>query len=267
MFSNNLSLLPLKNFRFLSQFNHLCTKTPFPSDPLPHSQSQDPENDPSNHFSKKIDDFPMNISAEAQSHLEVISKDCVLETLLSHKADPKSALKFFKGAVRRRGFVKTVDVLCLLVHILASSPDTYGVLRSLLNNYVFADSSPTVRVLVEELVECSRRYNFESDSRVFNYLLNAYVRANKVTDAVECLRLMLEHDLVPWVPFMNILLTALVRRNMIRDTYSLYDEMVQRKIYGDCFTLHVLMRACLKEGKIEEAEMYFSQAKDRGLLV
>ncbi|QHN78432.1 hypothetical protein S83_067044 [Arachis hypogaea] len=118
-----------------------------PSDPLPHSQSQDPANGPSSHFSKKIDDFPMKISAEGQSHLEVISKDCVLDTLLSHKPDPKLALKFLKGVERRRGFVKTVDVLCLLMHILASSPDTYGVLRNLLNNYVFADSSPTVTLL------------------------------------------------------------------------------------------------------------------------
>ncbi|MCI01001.1 pentatricopeptide repeat-containing protein, partial [Trifolium medium] len=87
---------------------------------------------------------------------------------------------------------------------------------------------------------------------------------DKITDAVECFRTMLEHDVIPRIPIMNTLLTAMVSRNMISDARELYDEMVERGIC-DCYTFHVVMGACLNEGKFEEVEKFFEEAKVRGL--
>lgn len=216
------------------------------------------------HFPEKMttSDFPGKIPPEAPC---IPSQKQVLDTLLLHKADPRSALRFFKQVETKGGFAKTADVLCLLLQILASSPETHGDAKHLLNKYVFGDSAPAAKVLVELLVECAERYGFKlSDSRVFNYLLISYVRANKITEAVECFRAMLEDGVVPWVPFVNVLLTAMIRRNMVEDAHRLFDEMAERRIYGDCYTLQVLMRACLKGGKFVEAERYFGQAVGRG---
>nr|XP_023892797.1 pentatricopeptide repeat-containing protein At3g54980, mitochondrial-like [Quercus suber] len=41
--------------------------------------------------------------------------------------------------------------------------------------------------------------------------------------------------------------------------------MVCRGISGNCYTVHVMMRACLKDGKPEEAEKYFRGAKAKGI--
>ncbi|GAU28044.1 hypothetical protein TSUD_265020 [Trifolium subterraneum] len=213
---------------------------------------------PTQHFPEKI------ISPQSQSS-EPSSQNKFLDKLLRHKSKPKLALEFFENVERKRGFVKTIDAFCLLLQILSSTPKTHSYVGSLLNRYVSSHAIPRAKVIVEELLECSRRYGFESDSRVFNYFLNCFVRVNKITDAVECFRTMLEHDVIPWIPITNKLLTAMVRRNMISDARELYDQMVERGIYGDCYTLHVLMRVCLKEREFEKAEKLFEEAKGRGL--
>lgn len=136
------------------------------------------------------------------------------------------------------------------------SPETHGHARKLLNRYVSGDSDPSPVVFVDHLINCAKRFDFELDHRVFNYLLNAYIRANRIENAIDCFNAMICQDVIPWVPYMNILLTALVRRNMIGELRDLYNKMVLRGIYGDHFTVHVMVRACLKEGRVEEAEEY-----------
>lgn len=46
---------------------------------------------------------------------------------------------------------------------------------------------------------------------------------------------------------------------------ELDDAMVAKDERGDLFTLHIVMYACMKKGKPEEAREYFRQAKDRGM--
>lgn len=36
---------------------------------------------------------------------------------------------------------------------------------------------------------------------------------------------------------------------------------------GDCYTLHVLMGVCLKEGKFEDAEFFFKEDRCRKFLI
>lgn len=66
-----------------------------------------------------------------------------------------------------------------------------------LNVYVFSDSSPYAKIHGKQLLECSGMYDFESNLWIFNYLLNSFVRANKITYAFECFRTMLDHNVVP----------------------------------------------------------------------
>ena len=84
------------------------------------------------------------------------------------------------------------------------------------------------------LINCAKRFDFELDHRVLNYLLNDYIRVVKSKIAIDFFNSMICEDVIPWVPCMNILLMDLVRRNMI-------DE-----VYGDHYIVHVTCRAFLK---------------------
>jgi hypothetical protein len=61
-----------------------------------------------------------------------------------------------------------------------------GYVRHLLHTNVSGNVTPCAKVIVEQLLECSGMYGFESDSGIFNYLLNSFARFNKITDVVEC---------------------------------------------------------------------------------
>jgi len=99
----------------------------------------------------------------------------------------------------------------------------------------------------------------------FNYWLKSYIRFIKITSVVECLRTKLEHYLVPWVPIMNKLRTTMVRRNMICGAHELYDDVLERGVYGDCYMLHVLTNAHWKKEKFDEVKKFFEEAKGRWL--
>ncbi|KAE8690974.1 Detected protein of unknown function [Hibiscus syriacus] len=121
----------------------------------------------------------------------------VIKALLSHKNDPLSALKYFRSVEKKGGFVESTDVVCVLLHIL-----------------------------VDHLVDTSKRLDFELNSRAFNYLLNSYVRVNRIDDVVDCFNGMLERD-------------------------------VRRFDYGICDD------ACFFERR--EAEEFFREAKAQGI--
>ncbi|XP_020219593.1 uncharacterized protein LOC109802585 [Cajanus cajan] len=137
--------------KILPPFPQRYSNLVLPTDPPPPTPALD-------NFPGKIAssfNFPETIAPEPS--WVVPSQDEVLDTLLRHKGDPASALRFFKGIERQRVFVKTADVLCLLLQILASCPNTHGDAKYLLNSYVFGDSAPVAKVLVEMLVECAGR--------------------------------------------------------------------------------------------------------------
>ena len=86
--------------------------------------------------------------------------------------------------------------------------------------------------------------------------MNGYIRVDRIENAIEFFNSMICEDVIPLVPCMNILLTDLVRRNMIYEVRDLYNKMVLRGIYGDRYTIHVMSRAFLKEGRVEDVEEY-----------
>ncbi|KAK9273046.1 hypothetical protein L1049_017853 [Liquidambar formosana] len=196
----------------------------------------------------------------------VFTKTHVIDTLLTHKNDPISALRYFKRAVKMEDFVKDVDVFCVLLHILTGSSGTHRYARNLLNRYVRGDLGPMARVFVDHLIESSKRLDLEFDSQVFGYLLNSYVRAGQIEDAMACIDGMISNNVFPSVLYLNIVLAALVRENMIGRAQHLYNKMISRGFSGDCATIHVMIRGYLKEGKADEAEQCFREAKKEGLL-
>ncbi|KAJ0090417.1 hypothetical protein Patl1_12775 [Pistacia atlantica] len=64
----------------------------------------------------------------------------VINTLISYKNDPISALKYFNRVGR---FVKSLDSFCVLLHILMKSPET-GHARKSLNHFVSGFSGTTI---------------------------------------------------------------------------------------------------------------------------
>ncbi|KAM1525400.1 hypothetical protein ACFX10_009868 [Malus domestica] len=188
-----------------------------------------------------------------------LTQTSVINTLLSHKRKPNSAVNYFKWAERERGFVRGVDAVCVLLHILMGNPKTHGRAKMLLNQYVSGNSG----VFVDHLVDCAKRFDFELESQVFGYLLNNYVRANRIECAIDCFSRTLELEMYPCVTYVNILLTELVRRNMMGEAREVYDKMALRGIGGDRVTLQVMMRGCLKQGKPDDAEEYFREARAR----
>nr|DAD37309.1 TPA_asm: hypothetical protein HUJ06_007950 [Nelumbo nucifera] len=198
--------------------------------------------------------LPSQIKQEISSRIAegVLTQDHVIEILLNYKHDPTSALKFFKWAEKKqRGFVRNVDALCVMVHILALSKRPWGA-RDLLSQCISGNSSPSASVLVDRLIESSKIC--KSDIRVFSFLLNCYIRVGRIAEAAESFERMIKSDIVPEIKYRNILLTALVRENMIRKARDLYGEMQERGVDCDCFTRNAVKDGSLKQGMPGEAD-------------
>ncbi|CAI9775574.1 unnamed protein product [Fraxinus pennsylvanica] len=196
----------------------------------------------------------------------VLTQTHVIKSLLSHRNDPFSALEYFKWVEKQRGFARgSVVPFCLLLHILVSSGNHNGVVRNLLNNYASSNSVPSAVVLVDHFIDCAERFGFQLDARVFNYLLNGYVRARRFADAVDCFKAMVSCGIAPWALVMNNFLSTLVKRDMNDEAFDLFNDVILNKFSYDCATVNVMMGACLREGKVEEAEKLFMEAKGSGM--
>ncbi|EOY31434.1 Pentatricopeptide repeat superfamily protein, putative [Theobroma cacao] len=255
---------------------YLCSnpQTPLPGNPNPNTNFLEKVTSDSHCPSKSISDSdsPGSLIPPTPKDPRLtpsltqdtsLTRTHVINTLLIHRNNPESALKYFRFVENKRGFVRSIDVFCVLLHILVGSQQTNKQVKYLLNRFVAGDSGPTPIVFLDHLIDIAKRFDFELDSRVFNYLLNSYVRV-RIDDAVDCFNGMIEHDIVPMLPFMNILLTALVRGNLIDKARELYDKMVSIGVRGDRVTVLLMMRAFLKDGKPWEAEEFFKEAKARG---
>ncbi|CAF2111844.1 hypothetical protein Bca4012_095281 [Brassica carinata] len=188
----------------------------------------------------------------------------VIGALLDRRNDPESALRFYNWA--RPGSFEVGNSFWLLIHILVSSPESHGRARDLLQRYVSSSSPMTMpKVLVTNLVESAKSFGFEVKALPFSYLLNAYTRERRTDYAVDCINLMIELGLPPYVRYVNNTLSALVRMNSINEAKELYGKMVATGLVaGDKATAHLLMRASLREEKPEEALEVFSEAIERG---
>ncbi|KAB5553316.1 hypothetical protein DKX38_010627 [Salix brachista] len=233
-----------------------------PSNPISESSPSQLLN-PNTNFPENITDIPGKTAPTSQD--SVLTQTQCINTLLSHQNDPQSAFSYFTWASKKRGLIRSVDALCVLLHILAKSTETCGKARDLLNRFASDDWGPVPSVVVARLIESSRRLDFESDSRVFNYLLNSYVKTKRINDAIDCFNSLIEKDIVPCLTVMNIFLSALVKNNMICQARDVYNKMVSKGVRGDCATISVMIRASMREGKLEEAEGWFREAKNKGI--
>ncbi|KFK36816.1 hypothetical protein AALP_AA4G175100 [Arabis alpina] len=76
---------------------------------------------------------------------------------------------------------------------------------------------------------------------------------------------MMERNVIPFVPYVNNVLSDLVRSNLISEAKEVYDKMVGVGVGGDNDTTQLLMRACLRERKPEEAVKIFKRVMSRGV--
>lgn len=90
------------------------------------------------------------------------------------------------------------------------------------------------------------------------------MQAGRIEEAAESFYKMVENNIFPGITSRNILLAALVRVNLTGMARKLYQEMQYKGMGCDCFTLDVVMNACLKEGNPYEAEEHFREMKSRG---
>ncbi|CAI9755619.1 unnamed protein product [Fraxinus pennsylvanica] len=196
------------------------------------------------------------------SENRVLKQSIVIRTLLARNDDPVSALEYYKWAEKNHGFASgSADPLGVLLHILVKSPEHCRMAKNLLNHYVFSDSVLSAAVIVRRIVNCSKRFGFELNPRVFNYLLNVYIKGHRYTDAIGCFRTMVICGMMPWIPYTKKLLSTLVERNMLGQAQSLFRCVVLRPESYDCATVHLMMLACLQVGKVEEAQKYFMEAR------
>ncbi|KAJ0029797.1 hypothetical protein Pint_12691 [Pistacia integerrima] len=171
-----------------------------------------------------------------------LTQTSVINTLLSYKNDPLSALRHFNLVEQKRGFSESLYSFGVLLHILMKSSTTHGQARNLLDQYVSGFSGPTSIALVDYLIECAKRFDFDLDSRVFNYLLDSYVKAGEKNDAFECCCRMMERNIIPRVELVNKVLTDLVKRNFIDEAKELYNKMVLRGVSGDRVKVSTFLR-------------------------
>ncbi|KAL7175247.1 hypothetical protein ACSBR2_028952 [Camellia fascicularis] len=209
---------------------------------------------------------------ESISQKKSIEQTHVIKVLLSQRNDPDSTLNYFKWAEKLRSFARgIVDPFCVLLCILVGSPNHHQIARNMLNRYVLGDSRPSSCVLVDHLVDCSKRFEFDSDSWVFNYLLNSYVRAGRFKDAFDCFDRMIESNIEPWVMCINVFLTALASfikldaanysiaiRAVCRKPNSnvvceLLNEMTKMGWVPSVGTFACIIGACVKQGNMVDA--------------
>ncbi|CAE6076300.1 unnamed protein product [Arabidopsis arenosa] len=189
----------------------------------------------------------------------------VIDVLLNRRNNPEAALRFYNWARPWRGSFEDGDVFWVLIHILVTSPETYGRASDLLIRYVSTSNpTPMASVLVSNLVDSAKLFGFEVNSRAFNYLLNAYSKDRQTDCAVDIVNQMLELGVIPFVPYVNRTLSALVQRNSLTEAKELYSRMVAIGVDGDNGTTQLLMRASLREEKPAEALEVFSRAIERG---
>ncbi|KAL0323928.1 UNVERIFIED_CONTAM: Pentatricopeptide repeat-containing protein, mitochondrial [Sesamum calycinum] len=101
--------------------------------------------------------------------------------------------------------------------------------------------------------------------RVFDYLLNGYVRARRYKDAEDCFYSLVSRGITPHVRILNNFLSSLIRSNMIDEARGLFRDIVIKKQTYDCATVYMMMCTALREDKVEEAEKYFMDAKNSGI--
>ncbi|XXG45650.1 hypothetical protein AAC387_Pa02g0681 [Persea americana] len=217
----------------------------------PNSENSFPDK-PTSQNSEEI------ISCSSDSFL---TQDSVIEFLLLNRHDPNTALEFFHWAENRRGVVRGIDALCIMLHILVCSRRISSA-QKLLNRSFSGTSIPSAGIFIERLIESSKRC--DSHPCLFDYVINSYLRAGRIEEAVESFDRMIENNIFPGITSRNILLAALVRLNLTGKARELYQVMQYKGMDCDCFTLDVVMNACLKEGKPDEAEEYFRDMKFRG---
>ncbi|KAF3670587.1 putative protein arginine N-methyltransferase PRMT10-like [Capsicum annuum] len=207
------------------------------------------------------------IIPQTESHHVEFTKNHVVDVLLSHRNDPDSAYRYFQTARQQRSFLHTKsDPFFVLLHILVTSSIHQHKAQRLLDYYASSDSGPSANVVFNGLVNCGKAFDFDLNPRVFNFLINSCVKAGRLNDAIDCFNGILEHGIMPWVPIMNKLLKILVRQDMIGVARDLYNDVVSRGIdFYDCGTVHILMSACVREGKMEEAVKLFEEGKMNGI--
>ncbi|XP_031257723.1 pentatricopeptide repeat-containing protein At4g32450, mitochondrial-like isoform X2 [Pistacia vera] len=139
-----------------------------------------------------------------------LTQTSVINTLLSYKNDPLSALRHFNLVEQKRGFSESLYSFGVLLHILMKSSTTHGQARNLLDQYVSGFSGPTSIALVDYLIECAKR--------------------------------MMERNIIPRVELVNKVLTDLVKRNFIDEAKELYNKMVLRGVSGDRVKVSTFLR-------------------------
>ncbi|ONK77107.1 uncharacterized protein A4U43_C02F3170 [Asparagus officinalis] len=187
----------------------------------------------------------------------------VTQFLLSNQRNPKTALRYFKSAVKDGFFA--LDPFCILLHILIRSGRLSSA-RELLKDSLLSDSSPEPSDVVDKLVETSKRCDFDfSHPRSFDSVLVCYARAGRVDNALLVYDLMVRNGVIPGIRARNYLLSTLLRSDFNERGWELYEGMKGKGMGFDCCSFSILMQACLKKDELEEVEALFRDMIDRGL--
>lgn len=243
LFSNLKPLLPSSD--------PLISQKPFSKD----SVSDDP----------KIANLQILIS---QNHQNVtnLSQSSVVNVLLSLKDQPLSARKYFNWAEKQSGFNGGFESFCVLFHILAGANLTNKkkFVKDLVSSQQCPDDAATV---IQGLMESAKRFEFRIKPRVFEFLLNGFVSAKRIDDAIVCFHFMIENWGAKVGPsFANFLLRRLISRNMFKEVEELVNKMISRGvIIMDAQVIIILLESCCTKRKFEEAEQLFRNVRDMGL--
>ncbi|KNA05276.1 hypothetical protein SOVF_191910 [Spinacia oleracea] len=231
------------------------------SEPLisqdPISESSLPNQSPiSNDFNEGYSSIPIS-----QNHQNPTNFSHGINGLLSSK-DPPSAMEYFKWAEKQPGFGEGVDSFCLLLHNFMGLEGQQCAVKELVSTQNFPDAKTVIR----GLNDCSNRFGFDLDSRIYNYLLCGFIKTGRIEDSISCVEWMLENKIDLWVSYLNDLIYELgIQRKMIKEAKELYDKVFCKGNVVNGGTVRIMMKACLKDGNPSEADRYFRLARDKGV--
>lgn len=244
------SILLSKLKTHIPSVDPLISQKPIIPNELPHSDNL------------KAGNLQIPISQNHQDSTSLSQSD-VVSVCLSLKNHPLSALKYFNWVEKQRGFSGGDEYFYFLFQILLSSNCKNG--EKLVRELVSSQHCPDATLVIQGLMESAARFEFCITDRAFKSLLNAFVSADRIDDAIVCSNFMLDHfGKCLGTSFANFLLLALIKMNRFNEVEELLNNMFTKGMTGDVKIIWKLMRSCLTRRKFDEAEQLFRKSKDIG---
>ncbi|KAL3840653.1 hypothetical protein ACJIZ3_025244 [Penstemon smallii] len=184
--------------------------------------------------------------------------------LLKTQKDYVISLEFYKWVELKNSEFNTLDVNCIILHILTKNrkfKSAESILRRIIEVGLSELDFP--RKVFDALVYSYKMC--DSSPRVFDALFKTYAHMKKFRNASDAFCWMREYGFYPTVESCNAYLSSLNGLNRADIILSFYKEMRRCRISPNVYTINMVIWAFCRVGKLERASEVFNEMEGMGL--